>query len=208
MGGRAGAVRPACQGTGALLMSVAAVAHFMLPDSPYAMWVRDELASYLHLPKDGTRVEVIGGEIVVSPGPSVDHNGMVRDIERGPDLIVMDADVLTEARATKPGICCRIRSISSSRSLRDRTLSVTGGRTRSAKLAPNGADTRTRVFLITYLSTVIRRYATSRCTRIRTRALERMSRCKPGASAKPSACRIRSASRFQRSTGTTGTTRH
>lgn len=25
-------------------MSVAAVAHFMLPDSPYAMWVRDELA--------------------------------------------------------------------------------------------------------------------------------------------------------------------
>jgi hypothetical protein len=32
-------------------MSVAAVAHFMLPDSPYAMWVRDELAGYLHLPK-------------------------------------------------------------------------------------------------------------------------------------------------------------
>ncbi|TDV42703.1 Uma2 family endonuclease [Actinophytocola oryzae] len=113
-------------------MSVAAVAHFMLPDSPYAMWVRDELAGYLHLPKDGTRVEVIGGEIVVSPGPSVDHNGMVRDIERGlfaaeltdptfvwrsvqttdlnmfeigdgyiPDLIVMDAEVLAEARATK-----------------------------------------------------------------------------------------------------------
>ena len=27
-------------------MSVAAVAHFMLPDSPYAMWVRDELADY------------------------------------------------------------------------------------------------------------------------------------------------------------------
>jgi hypothetical protein len=50
-------------------MGVAAVAHFMLPDSPYAMWVRDELAGYLHLPKDGTRVEVIGGEIVVSPAP-------------------------------------------------------------------------------------------------------------------------------------------
>jgi hypothetical protein len=96
------------------------------------MWVRDELAGYLHLPKDGTRVEVIGGEIVVSPGPSVDHNGMVGDIERGlfaaeltdptfvwrsvqttdlnmfeigdgyiPDLIVMDAEVLAEARATK-----------------------------------------------------------------------------------------------------------
>jgi hypothetical protein len=113
-------------------MSVAAVAHFMLPDTPYAMWVRAELAGYLHLPKDGTRVEVIGGEIVVSPGLSVDHNGMVRDIERGlfaaeltdptfvwrsvqttdlnmfeigdgyiPDLIVMDAEVLAEARATK-----------------------------------------------------------------------------------------------------------
>jgi Uma2 family endonuclease len=110
-------------------MSVAAVAHFMLPDSPYAMWVRGELADYLHLPKDGTRVEVIGGEIVVSPGPTVDHNGIVRDIERGlfaaeladpafiwrsiqttdvnlfeigdgyiPDLIVLEADILTEAR--------------------------------------------------------------------------------------------------------------
>jgi Uma2 family endonuclease len=113
-------------------MSVAAVAHFMLPDASYAMWVRDELAGYLHLPKDGTRVEVIGGEIVVSPGHSVDHNGMVRDIDRGlfaaeltdptvvrrsvqtidlnmfeigdgyiPDLIVMDAEVLAEARETK-----------------------------------------------------------------------------------------------------------
>jgi Uma2 family endonuclease len=113
-------------------MSVAAVAHYMLPDSPYAMWVRDELVDYLRLPKDGTRVEVIGGEIVVSPGPTVDHNGMVRDIERGlfaseladpafpwrsvqttdlnlfeigdgyiPDLIVMETDVLAEARAAK-----------------------------------------------------------------------------------------------------------
>lgn len=113
-------------------MSVAAIAHFMLPESPYEMWVRDDLADYLHLPKDGTRVEVIGGEIVVSPGPTVDHNGMVRDIERGlfaaeladekfpwrsvqttdlnlfeigdgyiPDLIVMEADVLAEARTAK-----------------------------------------------------------------------------------------------------------
>jgi hypothetical protein len=64
-------------------MSIEAIAHYVLPDSPYAMWVRDELAGYLHLPKDGTRVEVIGGEIVVSPGPTVGHNGIVRDIERG-----------------------------------------------------------------------------------------------------------------------------
>ncbi|MGI8328766.1 Uma2 family endonuclease [Actinomadura scrupuli] len=41
-----------------------------MPDTPYAMWVRGELAEYLHLPKDGTRVEVVGAEIVVSPGPS------------------------------------------------------------------------------------------------------------------------------------------
>lgn len=64
-------------------MSVDAIAHYVLPDSPYTMWVRDELAGYLHLPKDGTRVEVVGGEIVVSPGPTVGHNGIVRDVERG-----------------------------------------------------------------------------------------------------------------------------
>jgi Uma2 family endonuclease len=62
-------------------VSVSAVAHFhALPDTPYAMWVREELADYLHLPKDGTRVEVIGGEIVVSPGPTVDHNMIIEEI--------------------------------------------------------------------------------------------------------------------------------
>jgi hypothetical protein len=30
-------------------MSVAAVAHFMLRHSPYAMWVRDELVGYLQV---------------------------------------------------------------------------------------------------------------------------------------------------------------
>jgi hypothetical protein len=64
-------------------MGVSAVAHLTLPDTPYAMWVRGELADYLRLPEDGTRVEVVGGEIVVSPGPSLDHNFVVRDIERG-----------------------------------------------------------------------------------------------------------------------------
>lgn len=52
-------------------------------DSPYEMWVPDDLTDYLQLPKDGTHVEVIGGEIVLSPGPTV------------------DADVLAEARAPK-----------------------------------------------------------------------------------------------------------
>jgi Uma2 family endonuclease len=64
-------------------MSVAAVAHFYyaLPDTPYAMWVRGELADHLHLPNDGTRVEVVGGEIVVSPGPTLDHNLIVGDVQ-------------------------------------------------------------------------------------------------------------------------------
>jgi Uma2 family endonuclease len=64
-------------------VSIAAPARFnTLPDTAYNLWVRDELADYLHLPNDGTRVEVIGGEIVVSPGPTVGHNGIVHDFER------------------------------------------------------------------------------------------------------------------------------
>jgi hypothetical protein len=34
-----------------------------------------------HLPQDGPRAEVVGGEIVVSPCRTVDHNGMFRDVE-------------------------------------------------------------------------------------------------------------------------------
>lgn len=113
-------------------MSVAAVFHYTLPDTPYAMWARDELHRYLRLPEDGTRVEVVGGEIIVSPGPTFDHNAIVADIQRGliaaelgdptfpwravqttdlnlieigdgyiPDLIVMDAGIVAEARAAK-----------------------------------------------------------------------------------------------------------
>jgi hypothetical protein len=75
-------------------MSVAAVAHYYyaLPDTPYAMWVRGELADHLHLPKDGTRVEVVGGEIVVSPGPTLDHNLIVGDSQ----------DRFAEVRGARP----------------------------------------------------------------------------------------------------------
>lgn len=112
-------------------MSVAAVAHqgLNLPATPYKLWVRNELADYLRLPHDGSRVEVIGGEIVVSPGPTVGHNGIIQDIVDGvvearfgasafpwrciqttdlnlrkiqdgyvPDLIVLDAKMLADAR--------------------------------------------------------------------------------------------------------------
>src|SRR5918999_2362962 len=75
-------------------VSVSAVAHFhSLPDTPYAMWVREELADSLPLPQDGTRVEVIGGEIVVSPGPAVDHNMIVTEIHES----------FMAARLAKPG---------------------------------------------------------------------------------------------------------
>lgn len=64
-------------------MSIAAVAHYMLPDTPYNLWQRDELAGHLHLRNDGSKAEVIGGEIVVSPAPTYPHNRMIRDIQRG-----------------------------------------------------------------------------------------------------------------------------
>lgn len=54
--------------------------HRELPDTPYNLWMRDELADVLDLPHDGTRVEIIGGEIVVSPGPDMAHNFIVQDI--------------------------------------------------------------------------------------------------------------------------------
>lgn len=64
-------------------MTVDAIVRMMLPDLPYDMWVRDELAEYLHLPTDGTRVEVVGGEVIVSPGPTIDHAAIVSDIQKG-----------------------------------------------------------------------------------------------------------------------------
>ncbi|MCP9950491.1 hypothetical protein [Actinomadura madurae] len=61
-------------------MAVAAVVHYTLSDTPYALWVRGDLAGELHLPNDGSRVEVIGGEIVVSPALVFRHNRVARDI--------------------------------------------------------------------------------------------------------------------------------
>jgi len=107
---------------------VSTVAHFhALPDTPYNLWLRDELA----LPNDGTRVEVVAGDMVVSPGPTYDHNLIVQDVQRAlfaaetatpgfrwrcvhtmdlnlsdihdgyiPDLIILDVDTSTKARDT------------------------------------------------------------------------------------------------------------
>ena len=50
---------------------------------PYELWVKGELLDELGIRDDGrVRVEIIGGEIVVSPGPTIDHAGIVGDIER------------------------------------------------------------------------------------------------------------------------------
>jgi len=48
-----------------------------LPNTPYALFVRGELDEVLGLPDDGSRVEVVGGEIVVSPAPKNPHRGIV-----------------------------------------------------------------------------------------------------------------------------------
>ncbi|QXJ24983.1 Uma2 family endonuclease [Actinomadura graeca] len=63
-------------------MSIVATSHHYreLPDTPYNLWMRDELADLLELPHDGTRAEIIDGEIVVSPGPDIAHNFIVQDI--------------------------------------------------------------------------------------------------------------------------------
>jgi hypothetical protein len=49
----------------------------VLPDTPYALWVDGALDGLLHLPET-SRVEIIGGEIVVSPAPQFRH-GMLID---------------------------------------------------------------------------------------------------------------------------------
>ncbi|MFI0409712.1 Uma2 family endonuclease [Actinomadura sp. 3N508] len=67
--------------------------HRELPDTPYNLWMQDELADVLDLPHDGTRVEIIGGEIIVSPGPDMAHNFIVQDI----------ADAIAAARSQNPG---------------------------------------------------------------------------------------------------------
>lgn len=49
----------------------------------FDLWASGELLEELGIRDDGrVRVEIIGGEIVVSPGPTIDHGGIVRDLER------------------------------------------------------------------------------------------------------------------------------
>jgi len=51
----------------------------LLPDTPYNLWVRGELADHVDAP-EGSRVEIIGGKVVVSPPPGFPHNAIASDI--------------------------------------------------------------------------------------------------------------------------------
>ncbi|WP_171064584.1 Uma2 family endonuclease [Actinomadura soli] len=51
----------------------------LLPDTPYNLWVRGELDDYVDAP-EGSRVEIIGGKVVVSPPPGLPHNAIAGDI--------------------------------------------------------------------------------------------------------------------------------
>ncbi|WP_460364138.1 Uma2 family endonuclease [Actinocorallia lasiicapitis] len=51
-----------------------------IPDTPYALFLRGELDDALDRPDDGSRVEVIGGEIVVSPAPKNAHRRIVQQL--------------------------------------------------------------------------------------------------------------------------------
>lgn len=79
---------------GAPSHGVAAEVHSacLLPDTPYRLWERGELHEVLALPHDGTRVEVIDGEIYVSPAPVMPHNRIIDKI----------AEAFWAARAADP----------------------------------------------------------------------------------------------------------
>ena len=51
----------------------------LLPDTPHNLWVRGELDAYVGAP-EGSRVEIIAGEVVVSPPPAFPHNAIAGDI--------------------------------------------------------------------------------------------------------------------------------
>lgn len=61
-----------------------------LPDTAYNMWVRGELDDFVHAPR-GSKVEVIGGKVVVSPPPEFEHNNITIDVH----------DTFTHARRTR-----------------------------------------------------------------------------------------------------------
>jgi Uma2 family endonuclease len=73
--------------------NIRVAASFVLPEPAYDLWVRGELLEAMHIRDDGrTRVEIIGGEIVVSPAPLLPHGLVASDIH----------DAIALARVGKP----------------------------------------------------------------------------------------------------------
>jgi Putative restriction endonuclease len=66
--------------TQAVSITTEAHINLVLPDTPYALWARGELDDHLGIPHEFTRVEIIGGEIVVSPAPFLEHGGIIQDL--------------------------------------------------------------------------------------------------------------------------------
>ena len=62
-------------------MEHAETMHLFLPEPAYDLWVAGELNEVLGVPDDGTRVEIIGGEIVVSPLPYFEHAVIANEIQ-------------------------------------------------------------------------------------------------------------------------------
>ncbi|WP_051836255.1 Uma2 family endonuclease [Streptomyces sp. NRRL WC-3742] len=62
------------------MLFVVASGRWVLPEAPYALWVRRQLDEHLRLP-EVLRVEVIGGEFMVTPHPSYGHAAVVSDIQ-------------------------------------------------------------------------------------------------------------------------------
>ncbi|MBS2966063.1 Uma2 family endonuclease [Actinocrinis puniceicyclus] len=68
--------------------------HLLLSEPAHDLWVEGRLMEELSIPDDKrTRVEIIGGEIVVSPGPLVDHAFIISDIQEAfSRRRILDAD--------------------------------------------------------------------------------------------------------------------
>ncbi|MBS2966064.1 Uma2 family endonuclease [Actinocrinis puniceicyclus] len=64
-------------------VGVPAIAHYTLPGRAYDLWVEGRLLEALGIPDDKrTRVEIVGGEIFVSPGPLFHHVKIATQIQK------------------------------------------------------------------------------------------------------------------------------